>query len=776
MKLQLFLLLSAIIFFHSVNLYSNTDANIFGDVKHEGKHLPGVTVYIKGTNIGVLTDKTGHYILTNLPIGEVTISAKMIGFKELEKIVLMEKGKTIEVNFELEPVSFNVKEVVVTGTRTEKRITDSPIIVTSVDGATMEKISANNVCEVLNFQPGLRTEVDCQTCNYTQLRMNGLPGSYSQILINGKSIFSPITGLYGLEQIPTTMIDRIEVVKGGASALYGSSAIGGTVNIITKFPQENNYNISMENRTIDGRTNDNFLNANLSFSSDKAKEGVTLFASRRLRGWYDANGDGFSEMPEIENNSFGATGYYRPNFNHEIQINLSSIYEYRRGGDSFSKPAYLAEQSEERKHNVFSGSIDYKHYFNNFQSSVSVYGGGQNTARDHYTGILPDTSDRENYFSHINNPPYGKTKNTTLQAGAILNHTLNSGFGGFEFAVGSEFLYDDISDVISAYNYNINQLTRNVSLFAQINWEALNNLTINGGLRADKNNFVGEIVINPRLALLFDLNENTQLRSSFSTGFRAPQVFDADLHIAFAGGGIQRIEISDDLKKETSQSLTLSINYDKATEEMIYGFTVEGFHTRLFSAFALEESKLLGSDNSVLVKKNGGNSSVFGLTLEARWNYDNMFQIETGASMQKSLYDKEVKWSDELEGTKNYLRSPDSYGYLTLILFPENTLSGSLSAVYTGKMFIPHYGMANNPGTPENDILFESSPFTQLNLKLSYILPQKIFDSRISLNAGVQNLLNEYQNDFDKGKYRDSGYIYGPAAPRTLFFGLSLNK
>jgi outer membrane receptor for ferrienterochelin and colicins len=86
--------------------------------------------------------------------------------------------------------------------------------------STLQAVEANNIAEGLNFQPGLRVETDCQTCNYTQLRMNGLGGSYSQILMNSRPIFSPLIGLYGLEQIPASMVERIEVVRGGGSALY----------------------------------------------------------------------------------------------------------------------------------------------------------------------------------------------------------------------------------------------------------------------------------------------------------------------------------------------------------------------------------------------------------------------------------------------------------------------------------------------------------------------------------------------------------------------------
>ena len=163
----------------------------------------------------------------------------MVGYKINKKPVTLKAGETVEVKFELEEEFIRVDEVVITGTKTFKRQTDNAVIVGVMDAKTIENVAAKTVSESLNFQPGLRMETDCQTCNYSQLRMNGLGGAYSQILVNSRNVFSPLTGLYGLEQMPAEMIERIEIVRGGGSALYGSSAIGGTVNIITKTPQRN---------------------------------------------------------------------------------------------------------------------------------------------------------------------------------------------------------------------------------------------------------------------------------------------------------------------------------------------------------------------------------------------------------------------------------------------------------------------------------------------------------------------------------------------------------
>ena len=150
-----------------------------------------------------------------------------------------------------------IDEVVITGTKTFKRQTDAAVIVNVIDSELLNQTQACNISEGLKFQPGLRVETDCQTCNYTQLRMNGLGGGYSQILINGRPVFSPLTGLYGMEQIPANMVERIEVVRGGGSALYGSSAIGGTVNVITRIPKESSYDISVSSSLINGQAMDN---------------------------------------------------------------------------------------------------------------------------------------------------------------------------------------------------------------------------------------------------------------------------------------------------------------------------------------------------------------------------------------------------------------------------------------------------------------------------------------------------------------------------------------
>lgn len=772
-KLVLLLTILGLLTISSLKSQEHSDAVLFGHVVSQGEHIPFVNIYLENTTIGTTTDVTGHYMMVDLPLGKYTVVAKMVGYKMQKKEVELIAGESVEVKFDLEEEFIRVDEVVITGTKTFKRQTESAVIVNVMDSRSIENIAAQTVSESLSFQPGLRMEVDCQTCNYTQLRMNGLGGAYSQILVNSRAVFSPLTGLYGLEQMPSEMVERIEVVRGGASALYGSSAIGGTVNIITRMPERNSYEITSNNSVIGNGASDFSVNGTLTTLSQKRNAGLALYTSHRQRDWYDHNADGYSELPKLTNNSFGLNSFFNMDENQKLEASFSSMHEYRYGGQMVDGPAYLALQSEERTHDVLMSGIDYELTSDNNRNTLAIYTAGQYTKRDHFTGIAPDGG--QELIDYNNNPPYGNSENYTLQFGTQLNHTVPDFINGVNIlTAGIEYKIDDVYDEIKAYDYLIDQNTRNFGTFVQSDWSISQQLTLLSGLRADKHNFVDNLVLNPRVSFLYKPNMNAQLRLSWSTGFRAPQAFDADMHIAFAGGGIQTIQLSDELKEERSQSLSASLNWDKPTEMHIWGLTLEGFYTGLQDAFILEEIGTDESGNSIMEKRNGGASQVFGATLELRANYNRKIQLEGGLTVQKSQYEDVVKWSEELPGTKDYLRTPESYGYYTFTWTPSEKFKAALSGIYTGSMLIPHYGLPGDAGTPDNDILFESPDFLETNLKLSYIFNVQRLDSSVELYGGVGNIFDQYQDDFDSGKNRDSGYIYGPAKPRNVFIGLKL--
>ena len=741
-----------------------------GKITSEGVEVPFATIIFKDSGVGVSSNEDGFYKFEKLKKGYHQIIASSLGMIKKKLDIDIKEGLNV-IDIDLNPSIYNLDQVVVTGTKTFKRRTQSPVIVNVIDSRQLENVQACNLAEGLKFQPGLRVETDCQTCNYTQLRMNGLTGGYSQILINGRAIFSPLTGLYGMEQIPTNMIDRIEVVRGGGSSLYGSSAIGGIVNVITKIPTSNNYSLGYDFSIINGDTQDKVISGNATVISANKNSGATFFVNNRNRGWYDHNGDNFSELPSLRDNTFGATLFLLPSKNQKLEANLGSIHEYRYGGEMIDGIPHFSMQSEERVHDVLLGNLDYQINFNDARSSFIAYLAAQQTNRTHYTGIRPEIGSAADVI-HLENPPYGTSLNTTKQAGFQINHTINKFFGPNVLTIGSEVVADDVMDEISTYNYIVDQKVVTQGVFFQSDWELTKSFNLLSGARFDKHSLLDNIVVSPRLSFLYKLRRETQFRLTYSTGFRAPQAFDTDLHMAFSGGGISRIILADDLKQERSKSLSASVNYDRASEQYVYGFTFEGFYTHLKDAFYQDPS---GSDSygDIFVKRNGAGARVKGLTMEFRANFMQKVQLESGLTLQQSLYDEAVEYSDNLPLKKEFLRSPDYYGYATISYNPSPKLSFAANLVHTGAMSLIH--LAGAPGQLEDEFL-ESPVFNAIGIKSTYIQILKESGIKIEYSVGVKNLTNDFQQEFDSSKNRDSNFIYGPSLPRTIYFGLTLKS
>jgi len=761
-------LLSLFLFLNYTNAQTG---EVTGVVKVDNQKQGFATVSIATVPMmGAITKSDGTYLFDEIPYATYQVTASFVGFNKQEKtITIDETNPSLVLNFDLNESLNTLNQVVVTGTKTYKRQTNSPVIVNLITSKTLDNVQACNLSEGLKFQPGLRVETNCQTCNYTQLRMNGLAGGYSQILINGRPIFSPLTGLYGLEQLPTNMIERIEVVRGGGSSLYGSSAIGGTVNVITKTPKKDSHELNSFYQNINGGASDRVLSGNASLVSENKNSGVTLFVNHRERGLYDHNDDHYSELPQLENTSFGTNIFFLPRENQKIEISLSNLNETRYGGEMVEMPAYLTQQSEERIHKVWMGSVDYQINFNKEKSSLITYFATQNTKRKHYTGIFPE--EETEIQSHIENPPYGTSSTTTLQGGAQLNHKVYNFIKGTNtFILGSEYVVDDVFDEISTYNYVVDQNTTDFGVFIQSDWELSPSTNILSGVRMDQHNFIDELVFSPRASFLYKHKSNTQFRINYGTGFRAPQAFDTDLHIAFAGGGVSRVSLSPNLKPEKSQSLSASINYDKPAEAFIYGLTLEGFYTRLNDAFYLQP---IGEDDfgSLFEKQNGQGATVKGLTLEIRANYDKKLQFETGLTVQSSKFDEEIQYIEGVEGLREFTRTPSQYGFSTLTFSPNNRINANINYIYTGKMKIPHFAGAPNQLIDE---IYTSNPYSELSTKMGYTFQLKQMQTAIEFYGGIKNIFNSYQENFDVGKNRDSNFVFGPSLPRTVYIGIKL--
>ena len=234
----------------------------------------------------------------------------------------------------------------------------------------------------LNFQPGVRTENNCQNCGFSQVRINGLDGHYSQILIDSRPIFTSLNGIYGLEQIPSNMIDRIEVVRGGGSALYGASAIGGTINVITKEPVRNSAEVSHTTTSIEGKGGmENNTTANVSVVSEDGKTGLYVYGQHHYRPGFDHDGDGYTELPNLRNQTLGLSAFYKFTPYSKLSLQYHNISEFRRGGNNLDLPPHEANITEQLDHDINGGNLAYDLSSSDYKNRLKAYFSFSNTTR-----------------------------------------------------------------------------------------------------------------------------------------------------------------------------------------------------------------------------------------------------------------------------------------------------------------------------------------------------------------------------------------------------------
>lgn len=737
-----------------------TDANIDGHVlnKTSKEHIPFINISIKGTTIGTATDATGHYFFKNLPVGKFTIVASGIGFKPKEQEIILVAGKTIEVNFEIEEDQILLESVVISANRNETNRKEAPTIVNIISPKVFENTNSVCLAQGLNFQPGLRVETNCQNCGFQQVRINGLDGPYSQILIDSRPIFSSLAGVYGIEQIPANMIERVEVVRGGGSAIFGSNAIAGTVNIITKEPTTNSVTLSNTTSLIYGKKTDINTSLNASVVSDDYKTGVMIFGSTRQRSPFDYDGDGFTEIGKINVKNIGFRGFYKTSNYSKLTVEYHNLGEFRRGGNHLDLPPHEADITEQIEHNINTGGLKYDIFSKNNKHRFNIYSSAQKIDRKSYYGAQKDPN------------AYGSTDDKTLVAGMQYTYSMDTLlFMPAQLTMGTEYSTNEMIDKMLGYDRIINQAVNTKSAFLQNEWKN-EKISILVGGRFDKHNLIKDPIISPRLNFRYNPTQFMSLRASYSSGFRAPQAFDEDLHVTAVGGNVALIRLDPNLKTEKSQSYSASADFYKTFGKVQTNFLIEGFYTNLNNVFVLEEVGTDSGGNILLERRNGSGAVVQGINLEGKIVPSQNLQFQFGMTFQKSEYKEAQQWSDDINLTpqKKMFRSPDNYGYLTANYQAVKDMNISLSGTYTGSMLVQHFA-----GYIPEDTENKTPDFYDLNLKLSYDFKLNS-SAKLQLNGGVQNIFNCYQNDFDKGEFRDAGYIYGPALPRTLFFGLKV--
>ena len=734
----------------------NTDANIHGHVidSRTRAHIPFVTISLKDTTIGTVSDASGHFFLKNLPLGEYTIVAEAIGLKSIEKAIILEQGKSIEVNFTMEEETLDMEEVVVSATRNETNKKSTATIVNVASAKLFENTASSNLAESIRFQPGLRVENTCGNCGVVQLRINGLDGQYSQILLDSNPIFSSLAGVYGLEQLPVAMIERVEVIRGGGSALFGSNAIGGVVNIITKEPLRNSLTLSHTSNILESGDAEFNTSLNGSFVSDDHRAGVYLFGMVKDRDAYDRNNDGFTDITRMQSETIGFRGYYKTTAHSKLTAEYHHINEHRRGGDNIDEPPHMAEIAEQVDHKIDGGNIRWSYFAPNSRHIFDIHTSMQAISRDSYYGTGKDPN------------AYGETKDLTVVAGAQYSYIFDKClFMPAQFTAGFEYTYNDLDDHSIGFDRRIKQTVQTAGVFLQNEWHSDKLNFVIGG-RLDKHNMMERVIFSPRANLRYSPHENIGLRVSYSSGYRAPQAFDEDLHIDAVNNQSSIIELDPNLRPEYSHSFSASADLYHNFGRLQTNLLLEGFYTILDDVFALAKTGVNEAGYIIQTRYNAAGAKVRGLNTELKIGIPDVFDVQAGYTFQRSRYDEPEVWSDTVEGEHRMFRSPDHYAYFTATANITSQFRASLFGNYTGRMLVQH-----NAGYIEADRTELTPSFWDMGVKLSYNfrLSNTI---GLEINGGVKNIFDDFQNDMDAGPFRDSVYTYGPMMPRTYFLGL----
>lgn len=798
---QILILILGLIMAVQVKSQKKTDAMLFGDVKSlkTQEHIPYSTIRVKGTNIGTTADGSGHFKIANLPIGKCIIIAQSIGYKTQEKEVYMEAGKAVEVFFELEEDVLNLEQVVVTATRTEHYLKDVPVRTEIISAKAIENKNACNLYQALEGTPGVRVENQCQYCNFTMVRMQGLGAEHTQVLINGQPMYSGLAGVYGLQQLSTVDIDKIEVVKGAGSALYGSGAVAGAINIVTKEPG------FVPSTSVDmqlGNYKTNKFDVSSSMRNEKGNIGLSIFAQRYSEDAIDETGtgltqnevrnkDGISDRVMTNLTNAGFSLYVDNAFlkKDKLIIRGKSVFEKREGGtisdDYYRNP--LTDGTENITTDRYEASLNYNKIIRNkseINLSIAYINHNRNATNDSYLSdymathgdTIPDFRTMRPYLANENSLTSTLTFSTKIK-----KHSFIIGLQSFYDKLDESGMYVVVNDSSSylgkSYRSVADKTASEFGLFLQDEWVINSKLMVVPGIRFD-NHYSGEeytsdqlifetanfpktsfnqTAVNPRLAIKYKLSEKITFRANAGSGFRAPYGFSEDLHLC---SGSPRVWKSSDLNPETSLSYNISADY--------YGKNIR-VSTNIFRTDLKNKIGFTDADANITALgydyqwKNIDDAFVQGIELSVMSNLAKNLDLGVDLTYNQGEYNnvREDWIGTKYENDSKFIsRFPITTGNLKIEFTPK-TWTFSATGNYQGNMYIDYYS--------EDETLS----------KIKKTKPNIIFNARVSkslnqfkLYAGVNNIFNYVQ---DERHLDDAAFMYAPVYGTLFYGGLSIN-
>ena len=260
------------------------------------------------------------------------------------------------------------------------------------------------------------------------------------------------------------------------------------------------------------------------------------------------------------------------------------------------------------------------------------------------------------------------------------------------------------------------------------------------------------------------------IRLSYASGYRAPQIYEEDLHVGAVGGEVSLISLDENLRPEYSHSISGSVDMYKRFGKLDMNLTVEGFFTQLNDVFTLVENGHDAQGNLLLTRTNASGARVTGLNVEAKLGYGHLLSFQAGYTYNHSRYIEPMQWSENptIVAQRRMFRTPDHYGYFLLNIEPVEHFHILTNGKVTGSMLVQHFA-----GYVPEDEEVVTPVFFEWDFKLCYDIPLYKHYT-LEINAGIKNVLDHFQRDIDKGMDRDAGFVYGPATPRTFFAGVNL--
>lgn len=795
------IILSAfLLFIFSLPTFAETDAMLFGDVKSAStkEHLPFATIQIKGTSMGTHSDASGHFKLANIPLGKQTIVVSLFGYKTLETDLFFERNKPLKFFPELEEDALNLEQVVVTGTRTLHQVKNVPIRTEVISKQSIKNKNALNIFQALENIPGIRVENQCQACNFTMVRMQGLGAEHTQVLINGQPMYSGLASVYGLQQMSTLDVERIEVVKGAGSALYGSSAVAGAINIITSDPSfvpETKAEVQL------GTYNSSVLSISSSMRNEKGNIGLSIYAQRQAEGIIDYTGEGLNHKEvrqkdqvsdrvasRLANIGF-ALHIDNPFFsNDKLVVRGRTLSEKREGGiitnDYYKNP--FTDGTEHIQTHRYEAELNY----------VKPLGGGvelnfnnayvnhnRNATNDSFLNDYMDTHDGETP-NMLDMRPYIANENSFTSVLTLgkrwKNHNVLFGVQAYLTNFNETGMYavvDEASDYYGeAYKSAGKKHATEFGAFIQDEWVIIEKLTVVPGIRFDSHKSGEEytsskkvfdkdfpvtrfekISFNPRLAIKYNALQNLTLRANVGTGFRAPYGFSEDLHLC---SGSPRVWKSSELKPETSISYNVSADYYGSVIRSSINLFRTNLKNKIDFGNADELAAALGYDYEW---KNVDNAFVQGVELSLIAMLHRTFNVGVDFTLNQGKYDHtRADWKDTpYENiSRNIPRFASTTGNLKMEYTPK-TWTFTFTTGYQGKMYIDY--LAEEAA---NAKIKQTTPFFLSHIRIAKKL------GMFQLYAGANNLFNYTQ---DERHLDDAAFIYAPVYGTTGYVGVSID-